>query len=323
MKEISILLPIRNGARFLPNSIKTISENLKQNDEVVVVDDGSTDETLEILKRWKSLDSRVSIIVNKNHGLSNALNLGMEIASKEIIARFDVDDTYSVDRLDEQRSLLNGTNIAVFCDYNFVDANLEKNLGRIPSGVTGPATSVSLAGGVRTPHPGVLFDKSAAIEAGGYRSEDKYCEDLSLWLRMSRIGKLVSSPKYLLNYRLHPSSVSIRHRKESSHNKLKLLTNVGVNPVDLLLLIEELEETLTLYKKLPDGERRTILLLYDLLSATKYEKRNTVKLIQISPLFSRRYSARRYYKVFKELSFEKKMRTEYRNNWWLPNNSSL
>jgi glycosyltransferase involved in cell wall biosynthesis len=270
MDKISVLMPVRNGEKFLSSAITDITCNINASDEIIVIDDKSEDKTLRILEEWQASDSRVKVLKGNSLGIASALNLGLECASNNWIARFDVDDIYPAHRLTSQRSKIEPGVIAIFCDYKFIDERGISNLGNMPTAVTHLATSVSLGSGIRTPHPGVIFNKEAAMEVGAYDTIFPHCEDLSLWLRMSRLGKLISIPEYLLEYRLHPSSVSIQNRETTGKTRRDLMKKVGINVIDLDSLLSNLDITIDSYKNYPDFESRSILLIRELVIAARY-----------------------------------------------------
>jgi glycosyltransferase involved in cell wall biosynthesis len=267
-QPITILMPVKNGQEFISQAIIDIKANLDLADEVIVVEDGSTDGTEELLKNWKKNQDNLTIIRTGGRGLVHALNLGIENSSHEWIARFDVDDRYDPNRLKTQRQLLTGNTAAVFCDYTF-NSTAGSKLGWIPCAVTPDATTISLLSSQRTPHPGVIFNKSAVRDAGKYLKEDFPAEDLSLWLRLSRVGKLVGSPEKLLHYTLNPDSVSSQQRVLALQKKKTLLTN---NPIDIHVvtrLLENWEELFKSYESLEFDARRKVLLIRDLLLCKK------------------------------------------------------
>jgi glycosyltransferase involved in cell wall biosynthesis len=262
MSAVTVLMPIKNGGEFLLNAIRNIEAMLGQSDEVIVIDDNSTDETPLMLKKWVALNPQVRVITNTGSGLVDALNLGLREATSEWIARVDVDDQYDPRRLSVQRELIKSDVVAIFCDYElFYDG--VRSLGTIHSAVFSPAVSTSLISGQRTAHPSVLFNKSAATSAGGYLKQDFPAEDLSLWLRMSRLGKLVSSPEVLLHYRVGKSSVSGIRRNEMKMMKEVHLRQIGINPIDIKAFGEKYFELFEMYEGVKDATARQILLFRD------------------------------------------------------------
>jgi len=98
--RVSGLLPIRNGEKWLDSTLKDIASILNSDDELVIVNDGSTDGTSRILNDFRANFS-IKIIETKGLGLVKALNLGLKNSINDWVARFDVDDTYLANRLEE------------------------------------------------------------------------------------------------------------------------------------------------------------------------------------------------------------------------------
>ena len=261
-------MPVRNGEQYLESSITAIEKNLEPEDEIIVVDDGSSDATNKILLEWKKTQDNLTIIKTSGKGLVFALNLGIEEASHAWIARFDVDDRYESNRINSQRNLFNQDIAAIFCDYTF-NSSKKSNLGWIPCAVTPEATIISLISSQRTPHPGVIFNKSAVQDAGMYLSDDYPAEDLSLWLRLSKLGKMVGSPEKLLHYSLNSDSVSAQHRELALQTKARLLKENPIDVQTITSLLENWEGLIQFYNTLDFSTRRKALLIRDLLLCRK------------------------------------------------------
>ena len=226
--KFSLILPIRNGQNFIEAMIKTVSEFMRFGDELLVIDDGSTDSTIRLLKPWINVNPQIRLITNPNLGLANALNLGVREATHEIIARVDVDDSYSSRRLDLQQNYLTENCVAVFSDYS-VHTKTGRKIGYIPSGIGPISTAFSLISSSRTPHPSAVFRKSAFNEVGGYRQNDFPCEDLSLWLRLAKIGDLLSVPEPLLEYRLSAGGVTASKKNLMKNFRENLISTIGLS----------------------------------------------------------------------------------------------
>jgi hypothetical protein len=199
---ISIVMPIRNEARNLGAIATNLAATLSHEDEIVVVDNGSTDASEVLVRKWAKRDPRV-VYLQSGGGLASALNHGVAHATFELIARVDADDVSHPERFDLQARALEGVNAAVFCDYVAVTGS--RRLGLVPSAIFPPFVAISLTHPFRTPHGGSAFSRPAWREAGGYSDGEVPAEDLGLWLRMSRVGALVSIPRPLIHYR-HPRS---------------------------------------------------------------------------------------------------------------------
>jgi glycosyltransferase involved in cell wall biosynthesis len=265
---ISVLLPVKNGLIYLPELEKYFTSNLSSEDQIVIVNDGSTDGSAEYLSNWAKKTTNMSLINTKGVGLISCLNIGIKESHHKWIARFDVDDSYPDQRLDHQSQAINGATVAVFSDYTFVNGSGEY-YGKIASPVYPIPTVISLANNLRTAHPSVLFSKEAVVEVGGYHAGDYLAEDLSLWLRLSRIGNLVSVPKNLLNYRLTPGSITSQNRNKVIAKRTEILKFFQFNPSHFSSCLDNIDQIFDQYDQVESGCSRKILLLNDLFAASR------------------------------------------------------
>jgi hypothetical protein len=220
------------------------------------------------MKDWAKHDFRVEVLTTGGSGLVNSLNLAIAESAFDWIARFDVDDIYSPVRLRQQRKLIDEKPVAIFSDYEVISLDGESH-GAIPSPVTPFATSLSLLHSQRTAHPSSLFSKSAFYAAGKYRTCDFPAEDLSLWLRMSRIGNLISVPEILLQYKVNPNSVTSTNKAAMIKKRNELIETIGISPIEMDRAIFELKSSFQEYKKCSFKNEREILMGYDLYSFLK------------------------------------------------------
>lgn len=267
--NLSLILPIKNGAQFIDSSFAAIKDIALPADEILIINDGSTDGTEQKLQRIQKADSRVHVFSSGGIGLVGSLNLGLSLANNEYAARFDVDDRYSSDRLIQQREALITRPVAVFSDYECWNHNFSKSLGSITSAVNPECTYLSLISSSRTPHPSVVLNVRAAKEVGGYLPEDFLAEDLSLWLRMASIGKIISIPKILLDYRIGRGSVTSSNQVQMSLKRNAVLNRYRIPSSIHESVIENLDIIFNEYDVYEKPERRKLLLLRDLLH---YEK---------------------------------------------------
>ena len=284
--KITGLLPVHNSEKFIDLALPLILRNLNHEDELVIVNNGSSDNSTKKLEKWLNLDSRINLITTKTPGLVEALNLGILESGNKWIARFDIDDIYEPDRLKFQRVAITEKTVAIFSDYDFFSES-HKYLGKIPSAIETNAVSVSLISSQRTAHPSILFNKDAVVNAGGYRESDFPAEDLSLWLRLSRLGDLVSIPKTLLHYRLSTESITGTRRIEAKEKTRKLLAEIGINQKNIVGLIENFESVIQIYKHHDHSKERELLLLRDLYSLSKNANIETKAKNQINQLLLR------------------------------------
>ena len=314
--RVTALMPVKNGAVLLKKSLLQLQLSCKTTDEILIIDDFSDDNTAEIVKDAARTDQRIRLLSNSNPGIVGALNLGLSEASNKWIARFDVDDRYEISRLDEQRVYISSNVIGIFSDYDFFSEALPY-LGTIPSAVYSDAVAVSLVSSQRTAHPSILFNRESVLDVGGYQQEDFPAEDLSLWLRMSRVGDLVSIPKVLLHYRLSAGSVTGAKRQASILKKNSLIRSIGINPLNVEKASSKLEQIFEVYKPESFSNEREILLIRDLimiLRTHKLPEKSSKKLkSQLIAYVARNLASSSKMKSLIKLQKEKKLRDKARN----------
>ncbi len=271
LSSITALLPSRNGEKYLNRLIPQILEMLSENDELIVINDGSTDSSASILAEHEKIDGRIKVLTTEGVGLVAALNIGIEVASKTWIARFDVDDEYSVDRISLQRELIGDDVAVIFSDYSFMSAT-GMRLGTVPSGILSKSTKLSLVSSQRTPHPVALMNRASVLEVGGYHATDFPAEDLGLWIKMLKVGKFLSVPEVLLRYRLSGGSISFSNRGAQLTKKNQIISDFGDWNILVENCVEEFEATVSCYLEHSQPTARLILHLRDISKASKLAK---------------------------------------------------
>lgn len=214
-RPITVLVPVYNAESSIPVGMKSILAMARAEDEILVIDDGSSDNSLMELQKFSKVDNRINLISRGHQGLVDVLNFGLTESANELIARADIDDSYHPDRLNRQVGTIGESPhiSAVFSDYEITNVR-GNNLGVIPSAVTENLTKLSLINHQRTAHPSVLLRKEAVISVGGYIHSDFPAEDYALWIRLSRISELRTVPQILLCYKLSPTGISLTRAKE-------------------------------------------------------------------------------------------------------------
>lgn len=261
--SISALLPVKNGALFLETLLPLILEMLEPSDELIVINDGSTDSTEKIISDYEKVDSRFRSVSTEGIGLVKSLNLGVSLSNKVWIARFDVDDSYSILRLQRQREKLELGVSVVFSDYRFLSSS-NVNLGTVHSAVFPNPTAISLVASQRTAHPSAVINRHNLLMAGGYLEEDFPAEDLGLWLRLSHFGKLISVPHTLLNYRLSKNSISSNNREIQLAKTRELLNDYSNWTLLYRQAQLEFKQTVRDYLLLSGGSERVFLHIREL-----------------------------------------------------------
>ena len=205
--RISILMPVWNGEQFLTAAVDSLLAQTFTDFELLVIDDGSTDRTPEILRAYA--DPRLRVLRLEHAGIVVALNHGLSQAKAEWIARLDADDISLPDRLEHQWRVVNRKPGTVLCHTDvtfFGDGAAPAARPRLPRSRS--FTALRLCYQSPIVHSTVLFKKSAALAVGGYLPEERHAEDFSLWGRLLEQGEFIGLPGRALKLRLHSQSVS-------------------------------------------------------------------------------------------------------------------
>lgn len=212
-KEISVLLPVFNGDKYISEAVDSILNQTFHDFEFIIINDGSTDHTSDILKIYESQDDRIRLISRENKGLIASLNEGIHIASGKWLARMDADDIAMPNRLERQlycieqsRADVAGTWVKYFGMGNPI----------IWRGYqSDPAIKAELLFKCPFVHPSIMMRTSLAKKLK-YDPASEKAEDYDLWVRAALHGsKMINIPEVLLQYRRHTSQVSIM----SSHKQ--------------------------------------------------------------------------------------------------------
>lgn len=275
---ISAIIPVRNGMLFLPDFLNSNSGQFSRLDEVIFVNDNSSDETLEFLQESATSKDNYIVFDNPNLGLVSALNMGIKQSRNAWLARFDVDDSYAQSRIETQLALIDDHVGAIFSDYEIIDEN-DNSLGIISSPVTSLFTELSLVNSRRTPHPSALLNKKAVQKVGGYLESEHPAEDLGLWLRLVQGGyKLASAPSVLLKYRVHANSVTSKKQEDMNRVRAELVFNHDFSKT-FKVAVSDLRNEIEELRRTPLDDQRIFLTGMELLSVHRLMRRQGVKTI--------------------------------------------
>ena len=214
--RVSVILPVRDAEKTLAMAIESILGQSERNLELLVVNDGSRDSSHRILAEFAQFDRRIRVLSTVNHGIVEALNLGLSEARAPYLARMDADDVSLPERLSLQCDFLDSHPKVglVSCRVEYWSGDEERRKGYetyvewINELVED--TGIRLRRFVESPfaHPSVVFRKSLAGTYGAYRS-GLFPEDYELWLRWLECGvKMEKLDAILLRWRDHESRLS-------------------------------------------------------------------------------------------------------------------
>ena len=207
---IDVVIPTFNAESTLQSAIASIQQQTIDDIRIIVVDDGSTDRSGEMLAGIAAQDRRVRIVSTANGGIVDALNTGLGNAAAEFVARFDSDDIAFPDRLSRQLDFLrrNDRHVAVGGNAWHIGPDGARLGTRSHFG--GDVAPDPRAAPSKEPyimHPFLLARRDAIERAGGYRYVF-HAEDTDLYWRLLHVGRLHNLSDMLGEYRLHPGSVT-------------------------------------------------------------------------------------------------------------------
>jgi len=202
-------MPVRDGARWLGEALKSIQNQTLRDFELIIVDDGSADNSLPVIEAHSRNDPRLIVIRQERLGLVPALNRGLAESRAPLIARLDADDIAKPPRLERQSEYLkNHPEIGLVGTW----ADKIDEQGLVTGRFTPPTQPEELSELlIRTNpflHSSIMMRKTVLQTVGFYRGAVDGAEDYDLWMRISEVAKTANLPESLLQYRVHPTSVS-------------------------------------------------------------------------------------------------------------------
>lgn len=208
---VSVIMPAYNADKYIGNAIESILKQSYNNFEFIIVEDGSTDSTLNIIKNFKNRDKRIILIKNKeNEGVTRSLNKALKLSKGKYVIRMDADDWSYPKRFESQIKLMeehpevvvSGSYVEVCNDklktkyirrYHCDDVTIRKHLFRYSPFA----------------HPATIW-KAAILKRERYDDRVNFCEDYELYFRVGKLGKFMNLSQPLLKLRMHPNSVSVK-----------------------------------------------------------------------------------------------------------------
>jgi glycosyltransferase involved in cell wall biosynthesis len=208
MPLISIIIPIYNGEKTIRETILSVLNQTFTDIEVLVINDGSTDSTLETISNIT--DPRLKVVSFPNAGLSASRNRGIKLASGEFISFIDADDLWTPDKLESQFNALNKTpeTGVAYSWTNWIDESGQIIYGGGNHLFSGDVYTHLFLGDFIEGGSNVLIRRSALDEIGGFNETIQYSEDWEMWLRLATKYEFVSVPKPQILYRISSGSMS-------------------------------------------------------------------------------------------------------------------
>lgn len=212
--KVSIIISAYNAEKYIHESLESIINQTHKNLEIIVINDGSTDNTKHICTEFQKRDPRIIFIDKENEGLTKSLNKGIHLATGTWIARQDADDISLENRIEEQLKFCIKNKID-FCTSQAIQFSAQNNLRLIPKIRSSIAFKKKILK-YGNPHiHGTFFFRKKIIEKINYDEEIKYAQDFNFILAVKHAKfnmALLKTPLYKL--RIHNNSISSNKKKE-------------------------------------------------------------------------------------------------------------
>jgi glycosyltransferase involved in cell wall biosynthesis len=209
MPEVSVVIPSYNSSRFLGQALDSVLAQTFRDYEVIVVDDGSSDDTSEVLRRYANA---VRSLHQPNQGVAVARNNGIVASAGRYVALLDADDTWLPSKLALQLDALRARPGSRACttEHQLVDVDLHE-IGDVKPRRSGISLeTLLLEGNVLGCPSSMLCERELLLSTGGFDPDQSQCADWDMWLRLLRVADVVKLPEPLVNYRWHGSNMSSR-----------------------------------------------------------------------------------------------------------------
>ena len=221
MPLVSVITSVYNGEAYVEECIDSILNQTFQDFEYIILNNGSTDRTAEILNHYT--DSRIHIIHQENLGISRSLNKGINLSKSELIARLDADDYALPQRLEKQIAFMEQHPKVVLCGSRFKELIGEKFS---PQKVQFVEQDKDIRNTISCfnpfSHSTTMIRKTVFTKIGGYNKNFEYSQDYDLWIRLLNVGEASILKEELVVARLAEQSTSYENRRKQKLEGLQV-----------------------------------------------------------------------------------------------------
>lgn len=211
---VTVVVPCHGSLPYLKETVDSLIHQTFSDFEVIIVNDLIAEKHLKYVHGLSRIDSRFKVVDSHGHGISSALNTGIELSKSNFIARIDSDDIMDPKRLEFQLD-----RISMSMDILCVGTQLRMidELGKLIRYTRFPESSNQIREVMKirniVAHPSVMVRKDAVLMAGSYRSFFDGTEDYDLWLRLMKFGEIVNIHEPLTSYRVHVGQETRKNRE--------------------------------------------------------------------------------------------------------------
>ena len=220
MVKVTVLMAVYNGEEFIAETIESILNQTFTEFEFLIINDGSTDQTEDIILSYK--DSRIKYVKNnENLRLIKSLNKGLDLSSGDFIARIDTDDIAEPDRLEIQYNfMINNPSIGLCGSFLKTFGTNNQNIG---FNTSDEYIRFRLLFSTYIRHPSAMIRRETLVKNKiVYDIDYLHVEDHKMWVEISKRTKLAIIPQFLLKYRVHDNNISIKHQEQQAITETRI-----------------------------------------------------------------------------------------------------
>jgi len=212
---VSVVIPAYNAASTIEETLRSVRSQTHRTLEILVIDDGSTDETADVVYAQAAQDFRIRLVRQENRGVAAARNRGIEEAAADLVAFVDADDLWAPDKIEKQVAALRkeGPSVAlVYTWYARIDAE-SRIIARYCPTDSGDVLERMCFGNILGHGSSALVTKAAVLEFGGFdpslrAQRAQGCEDLQFYFRLAERHHFAIVPEHLTGYRETSTNMS-------------------------------------------------------------------------------------------------------------------
>ena len=206
--KVSVIIPTYNSAHFIIEAVDSVLAQTFTDFEVLVIDDGSKDNTKEVLT--EKYGNSIQYFYKENGGVSKARNFGIEKAKGKYVAFLDSDDAWIPEKLEKQIAALEkiSENKACYSSFYLCDENLNPGEINRSERKADALTDLLLIGNVVATPSTVIAEKELFQQVGGFDYELSQCADWEMWIRLATKTEFIYIDEPLLKYRIHGANMS-------------------------------------------------------------------------------------------------------------------
>ena len=211
-QKITVLMPAYNAGMYIHEAIVSVLEQTYRNFELLIINDGSTDDTVSIVLSFD--DPRIVLVDKEHQGIAQALNTGLRLSDTHYVARFDADDICAPDRLEKQFNFLEDhpEYVLVGSDAEYILENGDFLFSFKCIAHSNEEVQRNMYVYCPFIHSSVMYKRDDVIKAGGYNVHAHHFEDYLLWTSLAKMGKMQNLREPLIKVRFNPASVTIDER---------------------------------------------------------------------------------------------------------------